>query len=64
MNIIAGSQVWVEDHAAAWIDGLVTKIKGAEAEIELTDGRKVDGCQVLPFFSSFLMIFFSCLLMS
>nr|CAN71597.1 hypothetical protein VITISV_019007 [Vitis vinifera] len=36
-----GSQVWVEDPEAAWIDGLVTKINGAEAEIELTKGKKV-----------------------
>ncbi|XP_034705818.1 myosin-9 [Vitis riparia] len=41
VNIIVGSQVWVEDPEAAWIDGLVTKINGAEAEIELTKGKKV-----------------------
>lgn len=64
MNIIVGSQVWVEDPAAAWIDGLVTKINGAEAEIELSDGKKVDGYQVLHFFVAFLMIFVSCLLIS
>lgn len=63
MNIIVGSQVWVEDPEAAWIDGLVTKINGAEAEIELTKGKKVDGYQVLPSsFLAILMIFFSCLL--
>lgn len=42
MNIIVGSHVWVEDHAVAWIDGLVTKINGAEAEIDLSSGKKVD----------------------
>ncbi|KAJ9682386.1 hypothetical protein PVL29_018326 [Vitis rotundifolia] len=41
VNIIVGSQVWVEDPEAAWVDGLVTKINGAEAEIELTKGKKV-----------------------
>lgn len=60
MNIIVGSQVWVEDPEAAWIDGLVTKINGAEAEIDLTKGKKVDGYQVLPssFFSHFNDILF------
>ena len=43
MNIIVGSQVWVEDPAVAWLDGLVTKIDGVDAEIELTNGKKVDG---------------------
>ncbi|KAK7397333.1 hypothetical protein VNO78_18501 [Psophocarpus tetragonolobus] len=41
MNIIAGSHVWIEDPRVCWIDGLVLKIKGNDAEIETTDGNKV-----------------------
>ncbi|KAA8534623.1 hypothetical protein F0562_032118 [Nyssa sinensis] len=41
VNIIVGSHVWVEDTALAWIDGLVTKINGAEAEIQTSNGKKV-----------------------
>ncbi|GKB18050.1 IQ motif, EF-hand binding site containing protein [Tanacetum coccineum] len=40
-NIIVGSQVWVEDPSVAWIDGEVLNIKGEEAEIQTTDGKKV-----------------------
>ncbi|GJU24204.1 AAA+ ATPase domain-containing protein [Tanacetum coccineum] len=39
-NIIVGSQVWVEDPSVAWIDGEVLNIKGEEAEIQTTDGKK------------------------
>uniref|UniRef100_A0A5B7AQU0 Putative myosin-9 n=1 Tax=Davidia involucrata TaxID=16924 RepID=A0A5B7AQU0_DAVIN len=39
--IIVGSHVWVEDPALAWIDGQVTKINGAEAEIQTSNGKKV-----------------------
>ncbi|KAK1416550.1 hypothetical protein QVD17_32341 [Tagetes erecta] len=41
VNIIAGSHVWVEDTADAWIDGQVTKIKGKEVEIKTSDGKTV-----------------------
>lgn len=41
VNIIVGSQVWVEDQELAWIDGLVLKITGQNAEIETKDGKKV-----------------------
>ncbi|XP_059665774.1 myosin-11-like isoform X2 [Cornus florida] len=41
VNIIAGSHVWVEDPALAWIDGQVLKINGAEAEIQTRNGKKV-----------------------
>lgn len=41
INIIAGSTIWVEDPKLAWIDGQVIKIKGHEAEIETSDGKKV-----------------------
>lgn len=41
MNIIVGSQVWVEDPALAWIGGYVIKINGEEAEIQRTDEKKV-----------------------
>ncbi|RWW20048.1 hypothetical protein GW17_00015863 [Ensete ventricosum] len=39
VNIIVGSQVWVEDTEAAWIDGEVTTIKGGNATIVTTDGK-------------------------
>lgn len=41
VNIIVGSNVWVEDPELAWIDGQVSKINGQEAEIENTNGKKV-----------------------
>ncbi|KAG6434219.1 hypothetical protein SASPL_105842 [Salvia splendens] len=41
VNIIVGSDVWVEDPAVAWIDGHVTKIKGNEAVIQRSDGKEV-----------------------
>ncbi|KAL6545437.1 hypothetical protein OROGR_009311 [Orobanche gracilis] len=41
VNIVVGSHVWVEDHRLAWIDGLVAKINGQEAEIQRSDGKKV-----------------------
>nr|XP_027111216.1 myosin-9-like [Coffea arabica] len=41
VNIIVGSHVWVEDPEVTWIDGQVNKIKGAEAEIETSNGKKV-----------------------
>ncbi|KAL9275528.1 Myosin-11-like protein, partial [Drosera capensis] len=40
-NILVGSHVWVEDQDVAWIDGVVTKINGEEAEIQATNGKKV-----------------------
>ncbi|KAJ9564948.1 hypothetical protein OSB04_000914 [Centaurea solstitialis] len=40
-NIIVGSHVWVEDPSVAWIDGEVSEIRGAEAEIRTTNGKKV-----------------------
>ncbi|GAV66769.1 Myosin_head domain-containing protein/IQ domain-containing protein/DIL domain-containing protein/Myosin_N domain-containing protein [Cephalotus follicularis] len=41
VNIIVGSHVWVEDPGVAWIDGQVSKINGEEAEIEISNGKKV-----------------------
>ncbi|KAI7990219.1 Myosin-11 [Camellia lanceoleosa] len=39
VNIIVGSQVWVEDPDVAWIDGQVSKINGSEVEIQTTNGK-------------------------
>ncbi|RWW70402.1 hypothetical protein BHE74_00021926, partial [Ensete ventricosum] len=50
VNIIVGSQVWVEDTEAAWIDGEVTAIKGGNATIVTTDGKTPEVSQY--FFSS------------
>jgi len=41
VNIIVGSHVWIEDPEVSWIDGQVLKIKGKDAEIETTNGKKV-----------------------
>ncbi|PWA97995.1 IQ motif, EF-hand binding site [Artemisia annua] len=41
VNIILGTQVWVEDPNVCWIEGVVTKITGQEVEVETTDGKKV-----------------------
>ncbi|XP_052186371.1 myosin-9-like isoform X2 [Diospyros lotus] len=41
VNIIAGSHVWVEDPALAWVDGHVLKITGTQAEIETSNGKQV-----------------------
>ncbi|CAI0449010.1 unnamed protein product [Linum tenue] len=41
VNIIEGSQVWVEDQDQAWLDGQVLKITGQNAEIDCSNGKKV-----------------------
>ncbi|XP_012567542.1 myosin-12 isoform X2 [Cicer arietinum] len=41
VNIIVGSQVWVEDPEIAWIDGEVTEINGTNATIITTEGKTV-----------------------
>ena len=41
VNIIVGSHVWVEDPDVAWVDGLVLKVSGKEAEIQTSNGNKV-----------------------
>ncbi|KAL2330949.1 hypothetical protein Fmac_018530 [Flemingia macrophylla] len=41
VNIIVGSQVWVEDPEDAWIDGEVTEISGGNATIIATNRKTV-----------------------
>ncbi|KAG2395262.1 Myosin-11 Myosin XI [Vigna angularis] len=41
VNITVGSHVWVEDPDVSWIDGQVSNIKGKDAEIHTTNGKKV-----------------------
>nr|CAB3467583.1 unnamed protein product [Digitaria exilis] len=41
VNIIVGSHVWAEDPGICWVDGEVVKIKGEEAEILATNGKKI-----------------------
>lgn len=41
VNIIVGSQVWLEDPDAAWIDGEVSEIRDGSATIVATNGRTV-----------------------
>ncbi|KAK9155072.1 hypothetical protein Sjap_002552 [Stephania japonica] len=41
VNIIVGSHVWAEDPETAWIDGEVIEIKGGNATIIATNGKKI-----------------------
>ncbi|PAN45033.1 hypothetical protein PAHAL_9G088800 [Panicum hallii] len=41
VNIIVGSHVWLEDPGEAWVDGVVTEIKGRDATIATTNGKTV-----------------------
>ncbi|TVU45041.1 hypothetical protein EJB05_04510, partial [Eragrostis curvula] len=41
VNIIVGSHVWLEDPDEAWVDGVVTDIKGGNATIATTNGKTV-----------------------
>ncbi|KAG2545907.1 hypothetical protein PVAP13_9KG467505 [Panicum virgatum] len=41
VNIIVGSHVWLEDPSEAWVDGVVTEIKGRDATIATTNGKTV-----------------------
>ncbi|CAN6292499.1 unnamed protein product [Urochloa humidicola] len=41
VNIIVGSHVWLEDPGEAWVDGIVTEIKGRDATIATTNGKTV-----------------------
>ncbi|KAK3149354.1 hypothetical protein QOZ80_3AG0216210 [Eleusine coracana subsp. coracana] len=41
VNIIVGSHVWLEDPDEAWVDGVVTEIKGGNATIATTNGKTV-----------------------
>ncbi|CAL4944371.1 unnamed protein product [Urochloa decumbens] len=41
VNIIVGSAVWLEDPGEAWLDGVVTEIKGRDATIATTNGKTV-----------------------
>ncbi|KAJ8460564.1 hypothetical protein OPV22_033490 [Ensete ventricosum] len=41
VNIIIGSHVWIEDASLAWIDGLVTRITGENAEVQTSNGKTV-----------------------
>lgn len=52
VNIIVGSQVWVEDPDVAWIDGEVTEIKGSNATIVTTNGKTVRSLILINKFSA------------
>jgi len=51
VNISVGSHVWVEDPDVSWIDGQVSNIKGKDAEIDTTNGKKV--CAYFAFLNKF-----------
>lgn len=44
MTIVVGSQIWVENPELVWIDGEVINIKGEDAEIQISNGNKVQSC--------------------
>ncbi|KAE8720964.1 Myosin-5 [Hibiscus syriacus] len=41
VNITVGSHVWAEDPDVSWIDGVVSKITGKDAEINTCNGKKL-----------------------
>ncbi|XP_026435755.1 myosin-6-like [Papaver somniferum] len=41
VNILVGSQVWVEDPDEAWLDGEVLEVDGQEVKIDCTSGKQV-----------------------
>ncbi|OVA02253.1 IQ motif [Macleaya cordata] len=41
VNIMVGSQVWVEDPDEAWMDGEVLEVNGEEVKISCTSGKTV-----------------------
>eukprot|EP01018_Ginkgo_biloba_P007926 Gb_22496 [translate_table: standard] len=38
-NIVAGSKVWVEDNALAWVDGEVIEVLNGQAKVHTSKGR-------------------------
>ncbi|KAF3776160.1 Myosin-11, partial [Nymphaea thermarum] len=41
VNIVEGSEVWVEDPVLAWVDGVVIKIAGQNVHVQTTNSKKV-----------------------
>ncbi|KAL8523094.1 hypothetical protein ACS0TY_013167 [Phlomoides rotata] len=41
VNVIEGSQIWVEDPEVSWIDGQVIKINGNEVEVQISEEKTV-----------------------
>jgi hypothetical protein len=57
VNIIVGSHVWLEDPGEAWLDGVVTEIKGRDATIATTNGKTVRSLPDASFNSSTSLLF-------
>ena len=56
-DISVGSHIWVGDSDLAWIDGIVTNVDGAEAEIQTSDGRMVTQIYFFKvFFKNFIVL--------
>jgi len=55
VNIIVGSHVWLEDPSEAWVDGVVTEIKGRDATIATTNGKTVRSPSPHSTLGSFLL---------
>ncbi|KAK8712719.1 hypothetical protein V6N13_147948 [Hibiscus sabdariffa] len=43
VNITVGSHVWIEDPDDSWIDGVVSKITGKDAEVKASSGKTITG---------------------
>lgn len=56
VNIIVGSHVWLEDPGEAWVDGVVTEIKGRDATIATTNGKTVRSPMPHSFNSRFVSL--------
>lgn len=57
MTIVVGSQIWVENPELVWIDGEVINIKGEDAEIQISNGNKVQSCYYLFLWLEELLLF-------
>lgn len=41
IKLVVASQVWLEDHDVAWIDGEVLEIEGEKLKVKLSTGKEV-----------------------
>ena len=56
VNIIVGSHVWLEDPSEAWVDGVVTEIKGRDATIATHQWQNGASSSVSSFNSRFVSL--------
>lgn len=51
-SIIVGSQVWVEDHDVAWIDGEGLEINDKEIKVKCSSGKEVSFSSIVSISST------------